>query len=174
MANSVQVIDDLNNDKQVGFKFTLQPYALDGFGAGTTFLYDVIPNNPDIVGRENEIDEIIAGAHLFYTLEPYELIAEYKYIRHDDSRAIRSHHGGYLQLAYSIDKFKPYYRLDFLSIDSSDLFFAGIPGAEDSIQHTIGLRYEWFPFAAIKLEYRRLDSNTVDSNAVTSQISFIY
>lgn len=173
-TRSVQIVEDLNDDKQVAFKFTIEPTALEGFGIGANILYDVIPNDPDVVGRENEIDEVIAGAHLYYTRDPYELIAEYQYIRHDDLRTTKSHHGGYLQLAYIINKFKPYYRLDVLDITSDDAYFAGLRNVEDGIQHTLGVRYEWFPFAALKLEYRRMDSDTVDSNAFSSQVSFMY
>ncbi len=174
VTSSVQIVEDLNDDKQVAFKFTVEPNALKGFGFGANILYDVIPNNADLVGRENEIDELIAGAHFYYTQDPYELIAEYQYIHHDDLRSTKSHHGGYLQLAYIIDKFKPYYRLDVLDITSDDPYFHGLRDVEDSIQHTFGVRYEWFPFAALKLEYRRMDSDSVDSNAIASQVSFMY
>ncbi len=170
----VQLIKDDNDEKQIATKFTIKPSALEGFGVGASFLYDVIPNDLGVIGRENEIEEIIAGGHLYYTGEPYELIAEYKHIRHDDSRSVKSHHGGYIQFAYSINKFKPYYRIGFLEIASNDAYFAGLNGIEDSLHHTVGLRYEWFPFAAIKLEYRRMDSRSEDSNSVTSQVSFIY
>jgi hypothetical protein len=173
-TRTVQMIEDKNSEKQIATKFTIQPSALEGFGVGASFLYDVIPDHPGVPGREKEIDEIIAGGHVYYTHEPYELIAEYKHIRHDDSRSVKSHHGGYIQLAYSINKFKPYYRIGFLEIDSNDIYFAGLKGVEDSIHHTVGLRYDWFPFAAIKLEYRRMDSKNEDSNSFTSQVSFIY
>jgi len=173
-TKSIQIINDLNDDKQISFQFTVEPNALEGFGIGANVLYDVIPSNFDVFGRENEIDEVITGAHVYYTAAPYEIIAEYQYIWHDDLRSTKSHHGGYLQLAYSFDKFKPYYRFDILDIDSNDTFFAGLQNAQNSIQHTVGLRYDWFPFAALKLEYRRADMNSVDSNEISSQISFMY
>ncbi len=173
-TKSIQIIKDLNDEKQVSFQFTVEPSALDGFGFGANILYDVIPNNFDIVGRENEIDEVIAGGHLYYTADPYEIIAEYQYIWHDDLRSTKSHHGGYLQLAYSFDKIKPYYRFDILDIESGDAYYAGLNHVEDRIQHTVGIRYDWFPFTALKLEYRRSDSDSVDSNEISSQISFMY
>jgi hypothetical protein len=173
-TESIQIINDRNDDKQISFQFTFEPQALDGFGFGANILYDVIPDNPGALGRENEIDEVIAGGHMYYTADPYEIIAEYQHIWHDNFISTQSHHGGYLQLGYKIDKFKPYYRFDFLDIASNDAYFAGLKGAESSIQHTVGLRYELFPFAALKLEYRRLDTDFVDSNEISSQISFMY
>ena len=44
----------------------------------------------------------------------------------------------------------------------------------NNIQHTVGVRYDWFPFAAIKFEYRRSDTNFVDTNEVSTQVSFMY
>ncbi|MCK5830803.1 MAG: porin [Methylococcales bacterium] len=173
-TESIQIINDRNDDKQVSFQFTVEPEVLDGFGFGANVLYDVIPNNPNIIGRENEIDEVIAGGHMYYTGDPYEIIAEYQYIWHDDLRSTKSHHGGYLQLGYKFGEFKPYYRFDILDIASNDAYFAGLRGAENSIEHTVGVRYELFPFAALKLEYRRLDADYMDSNEISSQISFMY
>ena len=173
-TKSIQIINDLNDDKQISFQFTVEPSALDGFGFGANILYDVIPNNFDVAGRENEIDEIIAGAHLYYTADPFEIIAEYQYIWHDDFRSIKSHHGGYLQLAYSFDKLTPYYRFDILDIESGDAYYAGLKSVMNTIQHTVGIRYDWFPFAALKFEYRRSDTNLVDSNEVSTQVSFMY
>ncbi len=173
-SESIQVINDLNDDKQISFQFTIEPNAIEGFGIGANILYDVIPNNIDVLGRENEIDEVIGGAHLYYTTDPYELIAEYQYIWHDNLISTKSHQGGYLQLAYSFDKIKPYYRFDIMDVDFGDSFYAGLHHFEDTIRHTVGVRYDWFPFAALKLEYRRTDAYSVDSNEISSQISFMY
>ncbi len=173
-TTTIQAIEDFNGDKQVVVALAYEPAALEDFGIGANFLYDVIPSNSGVQGRENEIDELIVGTYVHYTAFPYELLAEYQYIYHDDSRSANSHHGGYLQIAYSFDQVKPYYRFDILNIQSDDAFFLGVEEAQDSIQHSIGVRYDWFPFAALKLEYRRLDSDTVDSNEVITQVDFMF
>jgi len=175
-ATTVQLIEDANDDKQLSFMFTLAPKALKGIEFGGNFLFDKIPKDGATAGRGSEIEEIIFGGHLFYIDERVELIGEYQYIRHDlDIRSKKNHSGGYVQFGYTFgDKIKPYYRFDFLRIQSGDPFFTGLAGVENSDQHTVGLRYDWLPFAAIKLEYRNLNADTTKSEAGTVQISFAF
>ncbi len=177
ITDSVQLKEDLNNDKQLSFMFTFEPSSIEGLGLGANILYDIIPENDSVVGRDSEIEEIIAGTHLFYIIDEFEIIGEYQFINHNprkDSRGSNTHSGGYLQMAYSFNKLKPYYRFDFLEIDPNDFYFIGLEGVEDTISHTFGLRYEWFPYAALKLEYRMMDTDTVDSHEITSQVSFAF
>ena len=82
-----------------------------------------------------------------------------------------SHAGGYAQFSYGFGDVRPYYRYDFLRIDTADTFF---PGIEDTDQHTLGFRYDWYSFAAIKVEYRYQETNTAISNEGTAQISFAF
>lgn len=172
ITDSIQLIEDANNDKQLSLTMTLEPDALSGLGIGGNILYDVIPVDPGNPARSNEIQELIMGAHLFYIDDYIEFIGEYQFIDHN--YVDQNHSGGYLQLALTFDKIKPYYRFDFLKIDTNDPFFAGLAGAEDIDQHTIGFKYEWFPFAAIKVEYRNLNGETVNSEFLTSQFSFAF
>lgn len=154
--------------------FTLEPKVLGGFGFGANILYDVIPSNPGVAGRTNEIDETIGGAHAFYIDEHIESIAEVQLINHH-SGADGFHKGGYVQFAYKLFKnIKPYYRFDFLRTESGDAFFRGLAGVENTDSHSLGIRYDWMPFAAIKLEYRHADSTANNSNAGTAQISFAF
>jgi hypothetical protein len=173
ITDEVQLVEDANNEKMFSFMFSLEPTILEGFGFGANILFDVIPQNPSVAGRQNQIDETIAGAHLYYTDNRLEMIAEVQFIKHNETRDYY-HNGGYAQLAYRFGKLKPYYRYDFLNIAGGDPYFAGLAGVEDSDQHTAGIKYEWFPYAAIKVEYRYLDSETVNSNALTAQVSFAF
>ncbi len=101
------------------------------------------------------------------------MIAEFQYIDHD-SLVDNSHWGGYTQVSYKLGKFQPYYRYDILEIDSRDTFFASVKGID---QHTFGIRYDWFSFAAVKFEYRYANSNISTQgapNSGTVQISFAF
>lgn len=173
ITNEVQMIKDDNASKQVSFMFTLEPSAVKGLGFGANILHDVIPANPSVVGRGREIEEVIGGVHAFYLDDRIELIAEYQMIQHD-SDVNKFHSGGYAQSAYTFGKIKPYYRFDFLDIKAGDPFFAGIAGVEDTRQHTVGVRFELFPYAALKVEFRHADADTFRSNATTAQMSFAF
>ncbi|MBI5427472.1 MAG: hypothetical protein HZA02_04240 [Nitrospinae bacterium] len=173
ITDEVQMIKDDNTSKQVSFMFALEPNAVKGLGFGANILHDVIPNNANVAGRDREIEEVIGGVHAYYLDDHFELIGELQTIQHD-SDVRKFHSGGYAQLAYAFDKIKPYYRFDFLDIKTGDVFFAGIAGVEDTKQHTFGVRYELFPYAALKVEFRRADATTFRSNAATAQISFAF
>jgi hypothetical protein len=168
----VQLVDDANDSKLGSFMFTFEPDMTPGFGFGGNVIFDHIPNNP-VVGRLNDTQEIIAGGHAFYIDNKFELIAEYQYVDHN-SIFDNSHWGGYFQASYKLGKFQPYYRYDILEIDSRDTFFAS---ASDIDQHTFGIRYDWFSFAAVKFEYRHANSSISTQgapNSGTIQISFAF
>ena len=163
-----------NDEKQLSVMFTFEPAARPGAGIGASILYDVIPSRRGTPGRDNEIDEIIGGMHAYYVRQPFEAIVETQYIHHRDGRANRSydHHGGYAQFAYRLGKAKPYYRFDWLGMDTADPYYVMLDIAQDTVQHTVGIRYDWKSFAAIKAEYRRRNAEVEDSDAVTVQFSF--
>ena len=47
----------------------------------------------------------------------------------------------------------------YVLIADDDPFYFGVPEAQDSLQHTAGVRFDLAPFVALKLEYRRLDDS---------------
>jgi len=173
ITDEVQLIKDDNNNKMFNGMFTFEPAFLDGVGFGANILFDKIPTNPGVAGRGSEIDEVIGGVHFFWVDDPVEFIVEASIIHHN-SNVEKNHVGGYAQLAYQIGDFKPYYRFDYLEIDEGDPFFAGLVGVEDIKGHTFGVRYEWFPFAAIKGEFRMKDAVGEEAYAGTLQFSFAF
>lgn len=173
ITDEVQIIKDDNNGKMVGGRLTFEPMFANGLGFGANFLFDTIPANPGVAGRSTEIDEIIGGAHFFWVDGPVEFIVEASLIHHNSSFE-KNHVGGYAQLAYQMGDYKPYYRFDYLEIEEGDPFFAGLDEVEDTEEHTLGVRYEWFPFAAIKGEFRIKDSTSKESYAGTIQLSFAF
>ncbi len=171
--DDVQLIEDANDEKQLSLMLTLEPDALPGLGFGFNAVHDVIPEDAATPGRESEIEETLAGVHIYYIDERFEFIYEHQWIHHNFTRE-RDHSGGYVQFAVAFGQLKPYYRFDFLRINLGDPFFDGLKGVEDSDQHTVGLRYDWFPFAALKFEYRNLDGVFTDSHSGTIQLSFAF
>ncbi len=126
-----------------------------------------------------EFREWITSAHLVWTKENPEIIAEAANINH--SEVGRPHtfnsQAYYIQAAYRLPWFeklwKPYYRFEYIHIPRTDLVFQGVPSLAGSI---VGMRYEISDFAALKLEYRnqrrRLGQPRV--NGVFAQTSFTF
>ncbi len=172
ITDEVQLIEDDNDSKMLNLMLTFEPEALPGLGFGFNITGDTIPNNPG-AGRAVEQDERIYGAHLFYVDDEIEFIGEYQHIEHSLGTGY-TNTGGYLQFAYTfMDVVKPYYRYDFIQIDIADSFFTET-GAESTNIHTLGVRYEWFPFAALKVEYRNKDATSISSHEGSAQISFAF
>lgn len=174
IADEVQLIEDDNDSKMMGIQLTYEPGALEGFGVGANFLYDIIPEKANTANRAAEIDEIIYGAHAFYLPDPYELIMEAVVVDHDnhDTNLTDLTVGGYGQIAYTIEKYKPYFRYDWLRIADRDPFFAG--AVVDETSYTLGLRYELSTYNALKFEYRHADKDNEQKNEFTAQSSFTF
>jgi len=173
ITDEVQLLKDGNQSKLISGMFTFEPVFLEGVGFGANILFDKIPANPGVVGRSTEIDETIGGVHFFWVDDPIEFIAEATIVHHN-SDIEKKHVGGYAQLAYQIGDFKPYYRFDFLKIEAGDPFYSGLSQVKDTTEHTLGVRYEWYSFAAIKSEFRIKDVDNKESYAGTLQISFAF
>ena len=83
----------------------------------SSIYYDVIPEDTANQNRKNEIRELIYGGHAAYTFRNTEVLMEVFEINHDEiSGSVFNTFGGYLQLAYSINKYKPYYRYDYIGL----------------------------------------------------------
>ncbi len=174
IGDEVQITEDDNDSKMASILFTYEPFKIEGLGIGANYLYDKIPEKLGTINRGAEIDEQIAGVHLFYITDPYEIILEgvrLDHYNHDNgNRDITL--GGYVQLAYTWDKYKPYFRFDWLSIPTRDAFFEDT--IEDSISYTAGLRYELTSYNALKFEFRHIDEDTSRSDEFTIQSAFAF
>lgn len=119
-----QNFDDMNDKKALSLQFEVQPHIVEGLRLGPSVYYDVIPEDKTNPNRENEIREIIYGGHIVYTMRNIELLTEAFVINHDEvSGDVFNTFGGYAQFAYTINKFKPYYRYDYIDYDNSDTFY---------------------------------------------------
>jgi hypothetical protein len=175
----VQELGDANDSKMYAFQFTFEPSAIDGFGFGANVLTDTIPTNL-AAGRAQEIDETIAGAHLFYTADPFEFVTEWQVINHNGITT-QTHNGGYVQFGFQlgdfvsfVDNIMPYYRYDWLRLDASDPFYATLSGIQDTDQHILGARYDIVPYAALKVEYSNLKRGVTKINSLVAQLSFAF
>jgi hypothetical protein len=169
-AGAINIAGDDNNSKMLALLITWESEALHGLGLGGSVVFDHIPNNP-AAGRLEETQEIIGGLNFYYIDDTLEAIVEWFLIDHQSIEGDRQHNGGYAQLAYSIGDLKPYYRFDFLNVETGDTFFADTSTAR---QQTVGIRYDVFPYAAVKTEYRYQDADSGLSHTGTIQVSFAF
>ena len=175
-TTQIQVIDDRNDKKALSLQLEVQPHIVEGLRLGPSIYYDVIPEDKTNPNRESEIREIIYGGHIVYTIENIELLTEAFEINHDEfSGGVFNTIGGYAQFAYTINKFKPYYRYDYIKYDSNDPFYNESKfDFLDTNKHTLGLRYELSHFNALKLEYSHGVSDDEDVNIIGLQTAFSF
>ena len=166
----------MNDKKALSLQFEVQPHVVEGLRLGPSVYYDVIPEDETNPNRENEIREIIYGGHIVYTMRNIELLTEAFVINHDEvSGDVFNTFGGYAQFAYTINKFKPYYRYDYIDYDNSDTFYRESKfDFFDTNTHTIGLRYELSHFNAIKFEYSHGVFDDEDVNIIGLQTAFSF
>ena len=171
-----QNFDDMNDKKALSLQFEVQPHIVEGLRLGPSVYYDVIPEDETNPNRENEIREIIYGGHIVYTMRNIELLTEAFVVNHDEvSGDVFNTFGGYAQFAYTINKFKPYYRYDYIDYDNSDTFYRESKfDFFDTNTHTIGLRYELSHFNAIKFEYSHGVFDDEDVNIIGLQTAFSF
>jgi len=171
-----QNFDDMNDKKALSLQFEVQPHVVEGLRLGPSVYYDVIPEDETNPNRENEIREIIYGGHIVYTIKNIELLSEVFEINHDEfSGGVFNTIGGYAQFAYIIDKFKPYYRYDYIDYSNDDQFYRESElNFLDTNKHTIGLRYELSHFNALKFEYSHGVFDDEDVNIIGLQTAFSF
>ena len=153
--DEVQNVRDANRNKALNLHFSLEPNAVPGLNFGISTYLDRIPENPLNFARQGEMDERIWLGHLVYLKEGIEFLAEVAAIGHKESLTEREFdsHGFYVQGAYQLPKWKPYFRFDLLDFDEADpLYFP--PHRVDINMTTLGVRWDPSTWLALKFEYR--------------------
>jgi hypothetical protein len=154
IPDAVQNGGDLNRDKALGFKVTL---ALEGdqvLEIGPAFYRDLIPPDPLTPGREGEISEQIPGAHLHWKGLGLEVLTEAYRVRHEDraTTTVWNHDAWYAVAIRKGGRLRPYGAFDRIDFADGDPFYA--PNDRDLSRAIGGLRFDFDPFNAVKLEYR--------------------
>lgn len=113
-----------------------------------------------LAGDKN-FGEWIESAHVIYTKENPELLAEFANIRHNglEKPGVFDSQAWYVQLGYRLPWFeklwKPYYRFEYIHIPKRDPVFNPAVNPLPSLAGSVvGLRYDISSHAAIKAEYR--------------------
>ena len=166
---------DTNQNRALLATVYSRPASIFGLQAGGALYVDKAPAEGGF-----DVDEQIYSAHLALTRERPEILAEYARIRHepDGGGETTDTDAWYLQAAYRlplpVDAFKPYARIERISVDDDDPLFE--PFGLDYKGFLVGVRYDFASLAALKLEYRDERFADVDERekSLWAQVSFTF
>ena len=146
---------DNNNDRAWVANLYSRPPKLYGLQMGVSVYRDKI-TLPIVSATGNEFREWISGAHIVWTKENPEFLAEFANVNHRNilTNAITNSQAYYVQVAYRLPWFektlKPYYRFEHTHTPLSEQVFTN----QDLVQSILGVRYDITNYAAFKSEYR--------------------
>ena len=165
-----QNVDDVNQGKMVSFVVGLEPEALIGAEFFVGYTWDQIPDDAAVAARINGFEEHIASASMVYDYAAWRFMAEGHLVLHEDQtdNKLKDSHGGYAQLSRRYGNVEPYYRFEWLEFDDRDAFYS----QQDSLIHIGGVRWDFAPFTALKVEYRRTDRQTFSEDSGHVNVSF--
>ncbi len=178
-VDSLQIVEDLNDQKALYFNLTLHPEFAPGLGIGGGVGVDKIVGRTTtdstgmIIGGHSPISERLFNAHLYYIEGPIFFASEATIVDHRNSMGqMAKILGGYAVASATFGVWSPYYRFDFIEITDGETghFFSGL---EDEQRHTGGVRWDVVTFAAANLEYR-LIKRLETRHEVIAQMSFVY
>jgi len=164
---------DVNNNRAWVVNLFARPAALNGLQVGGAFYGDLASPSPALTGNP-QFRELITSAHVVWTKETPEFLAEFAHVRHRNTVTQQEFNSSsaYAQVAYRLPgearKWKPYYRFEWSNINPSDpLFSVGAafqpaPVVNDLTGSTVGVRYDITNFAAFKGEYRHTARRATD------------
>jgi hypothetical protein len=165
---------DVNDNRAWVATVFARPAGLYGLQFGASVYRDKLTPQPG-----HNFDETITSAHLVYTKGHPEFLSEFANSHHRDvlTGSTFNSQAFYVQLAYRLpwqdDKWKPYYRFEYIHKPESDPVFTGV---SDLVGSTLGIRYDVTNYAAFKGEYRstRLGVGEPRSNAGFFQTAFTF
>ena len=145
---------DNNNNRAWVANLYSRPAKLYGLQMGVSVYRDKItlPVNP----AGNEFREWISAAHIVWTKETPEFLAEFANVNHKNilTNAITNNQAYYVQMGYRLPWFektlKPYYRFEHTHTPLSEQLFTN----QDLVQSIVGMRYDITNYASFKGEYR--------------------
>jgi len=105
-----------------------RPARFNGLQVGGAVYGDLISPSPALTGNP-QFRELITSAHIVWTKETPEFLAEFAHVRHRNilTQDVFNSQAAYVQVAYRLPgearKWKPYYRFEWSNISRSDPLF---------------------------------------------------
>jgi hypothetical protein len=146
---------DNNNNRAWVANIYSRPPKLYGLQMGVSLYRDKI-TLPVAGPNGNEFREWISGAHIVWTKESPEFLAEIANVQHRSilTNAVTNNTAFYAQVGYRLPwlnkSLKPYYRFEHTHTPLSEQVLNNL----DLVQSIVGLRYDISNYAAFKSEYR--------------------
>ena len=146
---------DNNNNRAWVANLYSRPARLYGLQMGVSVYRDKItlPGTPP---NGNNFREWISAAHIVWTKETPEFLAEFANVNHRNilTNFITNSQAFYAQVGYRLPwlerTLKPYYRFEHTHVPLSEQVFTN----QDLVGSILGLRYDITNYAAFKAEYR--------------------
>src|SRR6266478_493353 len=146
---------DNNNNRAWVANIYSRPRALYGLQVGASVYRDKI-TLPVVSPAGNEFREWISAAHIVWTKENPEFLAEFANVNHKNilTNAVTNNQAYYVQVGYRLPwlekTLKPYYRFEHTHTPFSEQVFTN----QDLVGSIVGLRYDITNYASFKSEYR--------------------
>ena len=175
---------DINNKRAWVVNLFSRPVAWNGLQVGGAVYGDEVSPLPGLPGNPH-FGERITSAHIVWTKEHPEFLAEFAHVRHENklTNNVFNSQAAYVQLAYRLPsmarKWKPYYRFEWSNISPSDPLFTVSDltvAVRDLVGSTVGVRYDIINLAAFKFEYRHTKRTLADPivNGLFLQTAFTF
>ena len=146
---------DNNNNRAWVANLYSRPTKLYGLQMGVSVYRDKI-TLPIVSPAGNEFREWISAAHIVWTKETPEFLAEFANVNHKNilTNATTNNQAYYVQVGYRLPwlekTLKPYYRFEHTHTPLSEQVFTN----QDLVGSILGLRYDITNYASFKGEYR--------------------
>jgi hypothetical protein len=158
------------NRKDLNFAFYSRPEWIPGLQFGGSFLTgELLPYASPIT----KVNQTVSSAYAVFINPKWEFLNEAVLLHHQipDGRTYDSPLA-YTQIAYHIDKYRPYFRFQEVNIPNND------PAASFTGRYegpSVGLRMDFFDYACLKLQYNRIFlRNAAAQNGLEAQMAFTF
>ncbi len=173
---------DTYNAKRLAARLVFKPVADGGLALGIASVlshYGVESDDPAIAAGPmvfGDLAQILLEGEVIYTDSNFEFMSEF--YQFNDNTGLTSFNGSsnntafYVQAAFQDGDFKPYVRVENLTVDGGDPYFQALLKTNKSI-FLAGLRYELVPIASsLKLEVRAVNESGAASTELDSAWGF--
>jgi hypothetical protein len=165
---------DQNNSKAVNFGLSAKPERVPGLVVGFSYRHDYLS---DVLNLH--VSETIPVVYAVFTNSKYEWLNEVMYVTHKVPGGAAFHTTGfYSQFSRKFGHYRPYFRYDYVNSGDNDPIYDNpieFPPVERVNGPTIGLRWDFTRYTAIKLQYvREAERGDVSTNGGNAQFDFTF
>lgn len=157
------------NRKDINFALFTRPEWIPGLQAGASFLTgDLAPAGLP------RVNQTVSSAYVVFIDSKWEFLNEAVLLHHQVTDGGRSYNSplGYTQLAYRINKYRPYFRFQEVNIPNNDPVSPFTGRYEGP---SAGIRMDFFDYAALKIQYNRVYlRNAATQNGLEAALAFTF